>query len=132
MSPGEQLQSERELSQRFQVSPMTVRRALHKLSTEGYTSAIPGKGTFVRKCFYAKRADTSSFTDSMLAAGKVASAHLISATLRQATRGEEEALGLDKDTFMRRPNWFSLRNIYKEIQHYSHENSFSHQSSASK
>lgn len=100
MSPGEQLQSERELSQRFQVSPMTVRRALHKLSTEGYTSAIPGKGTFVRKCFYAKRADTSSFTDSMLAAGKVASAHLISATLRQATRGEEEALGIDKDTFI--------------------------------
>lgn len=97
MSPGEQLQSERELSQRFQVSPMTVRRALHKLSTEGYTSAIPGKGTFVRKCFYAKRADTSSFTDSMLAAGKVASAHLISATLRQATRGEEEALGIDKN-----------------------------------
>ena len=36
----------------------------------------------------------------MLAAGKVASAHLISATLRQATLGEEEALGIDKDTFI--------------------------------
>ena len=48
-TPLSQLPSEHELSELFQVSRITVRQALHKLSQEGLVFKVHGKGTFVSK-----------------------------------------------------------------------------------
>lgn len=47
MEPGERLDSEVKLASSFNVSPMTVRRALMLLSQNGLTVGVPGRGTFV-------------------------------------------------------------------------------------
>jgi GntR family transcriptional regulator len=46
--PGEQLPSESQLCREFDVSPMTLRRALALLADRGLLSAEQGRGTFVR------------------------------------------------------------------------------------
>jgi DNA-binding GntR family transcriptional regulator len=45
--PGDQLPSEAMLCQRYQVSPMTVRRTINLLAEEGMVSTAKGRGTFV-------------------------------------------------------------------------------------
>jgi DNA-binding GntR family transcriptional regulator len=45
--PGDQLPSEAMLCQRYQVSPMTVRRTINLLAEEGVVSTAKGRGTFV-------------------------------------------------------------------------------------
>lgn len=46
--PGDQLPAESELCQRFQISPMTVRRAINFLAEKDVVSAERGRGTFVK------------------------------------------------------------------------------------
>jgi GntR family transcriptional regulator len=45
--PGTMIPSERELSEEYSISRMTVRQALTELSTEGILRRVQGKGTFV-------------------------------------------------------------------------------------
>ncbi len=46
--PGDQLPSEAQLSRRYGVSPMTVRRSINLLADEGVISTAQGRGTFVK------------------------------------------------------------------------------------
>ncbi len=46
---GQQLPNESQLAERFGVSKITVRQALHELSTHGYVRREQGRGTFVAK-----------------------------------------------------------------------------------
>lgn len=46
--PGDQLPSEAQLCERYEVSPMTVRRSINLLVDQGYVVAEQGRGTFVR------------------------------------------------------------------------------------
>lgn len=46
--PGDRLPSEAELCQSYQVSPMTVRRAINILSDQGVVVTAQGRGTFVK------------------------------------------------------------------------------------
>ena len=48
LRPGDQLPSEAQLTERYHVSPMTVRRAINILVDEGVVLAEQGRGTFVR------------------------------------------------------------------------------------
>lgn len=47
LSPGEKLKSEEEYAQEYQVSLITIRKALTELTTDGYITRIRKKGTFV-------------------------------------------------------------------------------------
>lgn len=49
LRPGEKLPSERDLSNRFGVSTITIRTALSHLERDGLILRKPGKGTFVRE-----------------------------------------------------------------------------------
>jgi GntR family transcriptional regulator len=46
-TPGTQLPSQRELCRRYDMSHMTVRRAINELVQEGVIYAVPGKGIYV-------------------------------------------------------------------------------------
>jgi GntR family transcriptional regulator len=48
LRPGDQLPSEAQLCLRYQVSPMTVRRAINILVDQGVVVAEQGRGTFIR------------------------------------------------------------------------------------
>lgn len=48
LRPGDQLPSEAQLCDRYEVSPMTVRRAINTLVEQGVVSAEQGRGTFVK------------------------------------------------------------------------------------
>ncbi len=47
LRPGDQIPSQYELCEQYQMSHMTVRRALNELRKEGILRSIPGKGTYV-------------------------------------------------------------------------------------
>lgn len=46
--PGDQLPSEAQLTQRYGVSPMTVRRSINLLADQGVVSTAQGRGVFVK------------------------------------------------------------------------------------
>jgi GntR family transcriptional regulator len=48
LRPGDQLPSEAQLCDRYDVSPMTVRRAINLLVDQGFVVAEQGRGTFVK------------------------------------------------------------------------------------
>src|SRR5437868_5744031 len=45
--PGSLLPKREVLEQQFEVSPVTMRKALNRLVVDGFVQARPGKGTFV-------------------------------------------------------------------------------------
>src|SRR5918998_5136513 len=49
LAPGEQLPTEQQLMERYDVSRNTVRLALGALTNEGLISSSQGRGSFVRK-----------------------------------------------------------------------------------
>ncbi|GAA0404324.1 GntR family transcriptional regulator [Microbispora corallina] len=66
---GAAIPSERELSQRFDLSRMTVRQAVDHLVSEGRLHRVPGKGTFVARPKIELALQLTSFTDDMRARG---------------------------------------------------------------
>lgn len=60
LKENDRIPSERELMERFNVSRITVRKALEELSMEGYIYKVQGVGAFVRKI------KTLSFTNKLI------------------------------------------------------------------
>jgi GntR family transcriptional regulator len=65
MSIGESIPSERQLTQDFGVSRLTVRAALDELVREGYLVRRRGSGTFVSEPKIAQELTMTSFTEDM-------------------------------------------------------------------
>lgn len=63
--PGEALPTERELTELFGVSRMTIRQAISNLVHQGVLYKISGKGTFVSKEVIEKKLEIESFSDDM-------------------------------------------------------------------
>lgn len=64
--PNDKILTEAELGEAYNVSRVTVRRAINELSSEGYLVKKQGKGTFVAKSKLSRRmiaSDAKSFTD---------------------------------------------------------------------
>lgn len=99
MPTGERIASEKKLSQRFNVSPMTVRRALTMLIDEGRLQGIPGKGTFIcRQSPIRKNVAIPSFSDTITQAGKTPSSKLLLAALALAGPTDQLKFDLDDDS----------------------------------
>ena len=64
VGPGDQLPSERELQQRFQVSQKTVRGAFDQLRAEGLVVSYQGRGVFVREQTVPRRLSTDINTST--------------------------------------------------------------------
>ncbi|MEW6624027.1 MAG: GntR family transcriptional regulator [Bacillota bacterium] len=84
--PGDQLPSESQLCSQYQVSPMTVRRAINILIDQKVASTIQGRGTFVRSiklgaaAFHLK--DLQDFFTDKNTTVKILEARIVAATKR--------------------------------------------------
>ncbi len=97
--PGEQIQSEPEMSASFQVSRATIRQAIAGLVDEGLLIREQGRGTFVARPkleqgllgFY-------SFTGDMLKRGLRPTSRIVSVTVTAATRSVGKRLLIAQGT----------------------------------
>lgn len=88
--PDSRIPSERELSEQFNVSRMTVTKALHELTRDGVLYARVGKGTFVSPGRIEQQLETlTSFTEDMGQRGQRPASRVLAARVQPA--GEEVA-----------------------------------------
>ena len=77
LADGSRLPSEKDLAKHYDVSLMTIRRALEVLDAEGFVNRIVGSGTFVQRRIVAKGDALTSFSEDMRMRGLVPSTRLI-------------------------------------------------------
>ncbi len=93
LAPGQQLPSERQLCDRFEISRVTARRALAALVDDGLIEASPGKGWFVSDGYLSEPPNAlQSFTMLARARGLEPTARVLSHEVRDATMDEAEGL----------------------------------------
>lgn len=96
-SPGDQIPSERELSEQLGVSRMTVRRAIENLIRRGLLERRSTNGTYVRRPEVLRRVGkdfTLGLTQLMQMEGVTPGSRLISFTITMAPRKIAEKLSL--------------------------------------
>lgn len=103
--PGDRLPTEQELSARFSVSRLTVRRAMDELCDGGYLIRRQGSGTFVSVVSKVHRrhlpnGKTLSFTDICAEQGLVAGAKLLKKLIIPASSVEREFFGLPEGSML--------------------------------
>lgn len=69
LAPHEKLPTERELADEFDISRLTVRRALDQLENDGLVYRVQGAGTFVSEQRITKSFELTSFSEDMRARG---------------------------------------------------------------
>lgn len=93
LQPHSRIPSERELSEQFDISRMTARRALLELTREGWIYTSVGKGTFVAEPKISQSLQAlTSFSEDMRARGLRPSAALLRHAMQPAD--DEVAAGL--------------------------------------
>src|SRR5688572_17078254 len=94
LSPDEALPPERDLATEFDVSRITVRKALDGLVGEGLLVRRQGAGTFVASRVEKSFSKLSSFTEDMISRGRVPHSVWVSRTEGAVTPEESLTLGL--------------------------------------
>ncbi|WP_353989390.1 GntR family transcriptional regulator [Pediococcus argentinicus] len=95
-SVGERIPAERDLSEQFNVSRMTLRQAISTLVEEGILERKVGSGTYVAsQKVQEKVSGVTSFTELMEAQGKHPSSKTISYHAGEPSLSEVERLNLD-------------------------------------
>lgn len=99
LKPGDRVPSERELTEKFNVSRMTARQALAELESQGVLYRVQGKGTFVATPKLEQPlAGITSFTEDMRRRGLEPGARVLSVEEVPAGRRVGRALGLAETT----------------------------------
>ncbi|MBX0357146.1 phosphonate metabolism transcriptional regulator PhnF [Halobacillus sp. Nhm2S1] len=94
---GRMIPSERELSERFEVSRMTVRQAVTNLVNAGVLYREKGKGTYVaEKKIEQPLKGLTSFTEDMKKRGMTSSSRLLAFDVIEAPRDIREKLNLEE------------------------------------
>ncbi|MCZ0703028.1 GntR family transcriptional regulator [Natronobacillus azotifigens] len=98
LSAGDQISTEKELSTKYNISRITVRKALENLEKQGYLTRISGKGTFIAdKVLLKDISNTLGFSENILLQGKKPGAKVIENKIIDSTPEIENALNLEKD-----------------------------------
>ena len=87
LSPGTALPSERVLADRYGVARMTVRGEIDRLTSEGLTYRVHGRGTFVAEPRVAQELILSSFSEDMRARGLSPGSNVLARELVEASDG---------------------------------------------
>lgn len=79
LSPGDQIETEKQLGEMFDIGHITINKALNNLATRGYITRSPGKGSFVNHQMMIKaiRCAPVSFTKDMESLGMKAGSKLV-------------------------------------------------------
>jgi len=96
--------TERELAEQFQVSRITVRKAVDGLVYEGLLTRRRGAGTFVATRVEKSYSKMTSFTEDMLSRGRIPSSQWLSQTAGTVNPEEALSLGLSPGTTVYRYN----------------------------
>lgn len=95
VKPGDQIETEYELSQKLNIGRLTVNKALINLANAGYINRIPGKGSFILSALVHKNFQTGgSFTNDMKSVGMKPGSRLINYKLIKAADVPEIAADL--------------------------------------
>ena len=82
--PNQLLPSERELIEKYEVSRITVRRAIDELVKEGYAYKIQGKGSFVKgDLFKQKITRVNSYTEEIINQGMIPSRKILNIEIKK-------------------------------------------------
>ena len=92
-APKERIPSELELAEQYEVSRITVRRAVEELCSDGYLVKQQGRGTFVSSTL---QTFTALCADNDMKAG----AHVVDRQIVPARQNEMEFFGLQKDALL--------------------------------
>ncbi|MCX8023823.1 MAG: GntR family transcriptional regulator [Thermanaerothrix sp.] len=95
LKPGDRLPSEPELSRRFGVSRITIRRALKDLSQQGIIYSRQGKGTFVAQARIREISGFRSFSDDIRARGLTPSSRVVDFNRVPADEMVAQRLGVE-------------------------------------
>ncbi len=91
--------TEAQMVEDFDVSRVTVRRALQEMEHEGYIHRIPGRGTFIiRKKVSRELSRLTSFTEDMQARGQTVTTRVLEVSRVEARSTEAEKLGVPLGT----------------------------------
>jgi GntR family transcriptional regulator len=94
LSPDEALPPERDMAEEFQVSRITVRKALDGLVAEGLLTRRQGAGTFVSSRVEKNFSKLTSFTEDMISRGRTPRSEWLNRAEAAATPEESMVLGL--------------------------------------
>ena len=104
LKPGDQIETEAQLSERFGIGRLTVNKALLNLANAGFITRTPGKGSFVKQRTVSKNLVSSnvSFSEDMRAIGMEPGSKLIEYRLVTGEEAPEaaEKLNLNPDQRM--------------------------------
>src|SRR3954470_17277240 len=107
LNPGDQIESDAELCDLFQVSRMTVRQATQRLVAEGAIYRISGVGTFVGEPqVHRQMGRLRSFTEEMALRGMTVSSTVLASERRVGAQEETTALRLAPQS-----NVFHIRRL---------------------
>jgi len=111
LKEGDLLPSEREFSERYDISSTTIRRALNDLVHENFLERKAGKGTFVRMGKVKRDLrKVLGFTQNMTEMGLTPSTKVLNKKVVQANAFARDRLGLKKGTKIVRLNRLRLAN----------------------
>lgn len=97
--PGDKIPTEKDLSEIYDVSRITVRRTVEELCNQGYLSKCQGKGTFVEapKVYRKIEQDNNiSFTQTCIANGRKPSSHVLLCELIDMPPGQNTFFQIDE------------------------------------
>lgn len=97
--PGEKLPTETELSNQYQVSKITIRKAMEKLSNDGLVQKVQGKGTFIsyqKEKFHLNK--TMGFNDSLSDRGHIVSRKILQASFFNADKNISDKLQVPENS----------------------------------
>lgn len=118
----DKLLAERNLSERFNVSRITIRQAMGVLEEENYVNRIQGKGTFVnREKIVRPLQESKSFTSLILDSGHTPGAKLKSAGIQLASLLDQQVFDLTADDYvfvMKRLRFVDDIACAYEVTHY--------------
>jgi GntR family transcriptional regulator len=98
LAPDEALPPERDLAEEFQISRITVRKALDGLVEEGLLTRRQGAGTFVTSRVEKNFSKLSSFSEDMISRGRTPHSVWLSRSVGAVTPEESMTLGLSPGT----------------------------------
>lgn len=120
--------TERELSETFQVSRITVRQALKLLEEKDIITREQGKGTFLSgEKIVQPITGSHSFTQIVEKSGYVPSSKLLSASIQLADERDQQSLGLKETDYVvviKRLRYINDEPSSYEESHFKHEYSF--------